>query len=122
MQFTKIGLTLPWLLLAATPVLAQINAGTLPPTPSPPFQLTKVAEFDLPWRIAFLPDGRMLITEKTGKLFLASQSGQKLEVRGVPQVLSQSQNGLLGVYLSPRRDTPPPPAAAPRAGWRRNRR
>ena len=101
MQFTKIGLPLPWLLLAATPVFAQINAGTLSPTPSPPFQLTKVAEFDLPWRIAFLPDGRMLITEKTGKLFLASQSGQKLEVRGVPQVLSQSQNGLLGVYLSP---------------------
>ena len=101
MPFTKLGLTLPWLLLAATPVFAQINAGTLPPTPSPPFQLTKVAEFDLPWRIAFLPDGRMLITEKTGKLFLASQSGQKLEVRGVPQVLSQSQNGLLGVYLSP---------------------
>ncbi|MDE2415126.1 MAG: PQQ-dependent sugar dehydrogenase [Comamonadaceae bacterium] len=100
MQLPKFGL-IPWLLLGATPVAAQINAGTLPPTPSPPFKLTKVAQFDLPWRIAFLPDGRMLITEKPGKLFLATQSGQKLEVAGVPPVLYERQNGLLGVYLAP---------------------
>lgn len=92
---------LPWLLLGATPVLAQINAGALPATASPPFKLTKVAQFDLPWRIAFLPDGRMLITEKVGKLFLATQSGRKLEVTGVPPVLFEGQNGLLGVYLAP---------------------
>jgi glucose/arabinose dehydrogenase len=92
---------LPFLLLAATPVLAQINAGALPPTPSPPFKLTKVAQFDLPWRIAFLPDARMLVTEKTGKLYLTTPTGQKLEVTGVPPVLSQGQNGLLGVYLAP---------------------
>ncbi|VTU31947.1 hypothetical protein SRS16CHR_04987 [Variovorax sp. SRS16] len=100
MPFPKFGL-IPWLLLGAAPVLAQINAGTLPPTPSPPFKLTKVAQFDLPWRIAFLPDGRMLITEKIGKLFLATPSGQKLEVTGVPPVQYQDQNGLLGVYLAP---------------------
>lgn len=100
MQFQKFGL-IPWLLLGATSVVAQINAGTLPPTPSHPFKLTKVAQFDLPWRIAFLPDGRMLITEKIGKLFLATQSGQKLEVTGVPPVLYEKQNGLLGVYLAP---------------------
>jgi glucose/arabinose dehydrogenase len=100
MQFPKFGL-IPWLLLGAAPVLAQINAGSLSPTPSPPFKLTKVAQFDLPWRIAFLPDGRMLITEKIGKLFLATPSGQKLEVTGVPPVLHQNQNGLLGVYLAP---------------------
>jgi glucose/arabinose dehydrogenase len=83
------------------PAFAQVNAGNLPPTPSPPFKLSKVAEFDLPWRIAFLPDGRMLVTEKIGKVFLATQSGQKLEVTGVPAVLHQGQNGLLGVYLAP---------------------
>ena len=71
------------------------------PTPSPPFKLTQVAQFDLPWRIAFLPDGRMLITEKIGKLFLATQSGQKLKVTGVPPVLHEQQNGLFGVYLAP---------------------
>ena len=100
MQLSKFGLILGWL-VGSAPVLAQINAGTLPPTPAPPFKLTKIAEFELPWRIAFLPDGRMLITEKTGKLFLVTQSGQKLEVTGVPPVLSEDQNGLLGVYLAP---------------------
>ncbi len=100
MQFSKLSL-IPCVLLAATPVLAQINAGALPASASPPFKLTKVAQFDLPWRIAFLPDGRMLITEKGGKLFLATQAGQKLEVTGVPPVLYQSQNGLLGVYIAP---------------------
>ncbi|MFL6681656.1 MAG: PQQ-dependent sugar dehydrogenase [Burkholderiaceae bacterium] len=87
--------------MTATSAFAQINAGNLPPTPSPPFKLTKVAEFDLPWRIAFLPDGRMLVTEKIGKLFLATQSGQKIEVTGVPPVQHAGQNGLLGVYLAP---------------------
>ena len=99
MHFQKFGL-ISWLFLA-TPAFAQINAGTLPPTPSPPFKLTKVARFDLPWRIAFLPDGRMLITEKIGKLFLVTPTGQKLEVTGVPPVQYEKQNGLLGVYLAP---------------------
>src|SRR5258705_13878974 len=100
MRLPKSGL-IPWLLMAATPVLAQINAGTLPATASPPFKVSKVAQFDLPWRIAFLPDGRMLVTEKVGKLLLAAQDGQKLEVTGVPHVLHENQNGLLGVYLAP---------------------
>jgi glucose/arabinose dehydrogenase len=100
MPFQKSGL-LPWLLLGAAPAMAQVNAGALPPTPSPPFKLAKVAQFDLPWRIAFLPDGRLLVTEKTGKLFLATQSGQKIEVTGVPPVFYEKQNGLLGVYLAP---------------------
>lgn len=100
MPSSKFGLTLA-LLLGTTSVVAQINAGPLPPSPSLPFKLTKVARFDLPWRIAFLPDGRMLITEKIGKLFLVTQAGEKLEVTGVPPVLYQSQNGLLGVYVAP---------------------
>ncbi len=100
MPLPKSGVLLPCL-LGAAPVLAQINAGPLPPTSSPPFKLTKVAQFDLPWRIAFLPDGRMLVTEKPGKLFLVTQAGRKLEVAGVPPVFYEKQNGLLGVYLAP---------------------
>jgi glucose/arabinose dehydrogenase len=89
------------MLLAAPPVLAQINAGPLSPTANLPFNVTKVATFDLPWRMAFLPDGRMLITEKGGKVFLATPTGQKTEVTGVPAVQFEKQNGLLGVYLAP---------------------
>ena len=92
-----------WLLamLATTPAFAQINAGALTPTAEKPFALTKMAEFNLPWRIAFLPDGRMLITEKGGKLFLATQTGEKTEVSGVPAVQFGGQNGLLGIYAAP---------------------
>ncbi|MEO8306632.1 MAG: PQQ-dependent sugar dehydrogenase [Pseudomonadota bacterium] len=92
-----------WLLaaLATTPALAQINAGALAPTDAKPFAVTRVAEFNLPWRIAFLPDGRMLITEKGGKIFIATQQGQKTQVTGVPAVQFGGQNGLLGIYLSP---------------------
>lgn len=80
---------------------AQINAGELPSNSNLPFTMTKVATFDLPWRLAFLPDGRMLVTEKVGHLFLATQQGAKTEVGGVPPVYYQGQNGLLGVFLSP---------------------
>jgi aldose sugar dehydrogenase len=92
-----------WLLalFMATPALAQMNAGGLAPTEDKPFAVTKVAEFNLPWRMAFLPDGRILLTEKGGKVFIATQQGAKTEVSGVPPVQFGGQNGLLGIYLSP---------------------
>ena len=54
------------LALTSTAARAQINAGDQKPEASLPFTMTQVATFNLPWRIAFLPDGRMLITEKPG--------------------------------------------------------
>lgn len=93
--------TMLLLLLPAWPAFAQINAGPLPATQNAPFVVTKVAQFNLPWRMAFLADGRVLITEKRGRLFLATPAGQKTEVTGVPAVQFERQNGLLGVYLAP---------------------
>ncbi|HTJ29154.1 MAG TPA: PQQ-dependent sugar dehydrogenase, partial [Acidobacteriaceae bacterium] len=55
----------------------------------------------LPWRIAFLPDGRMLITEKVGGLWLVTQRGEKTPVANIPEVEWKGQGGMLGVYLSP---------------------
>src|SRR5471032_1759955 len=89
------------LALASTSVDAQINAGEQKPTPILPFTMTEVATFNLPWRIAFLPDGRMLITEKVGPLWLVTQQGVKTPVTNVPAVLSAGQGGMLGVYTSP---------------------
>ena len=63
--------------------------------------MTQVATFNLPWRIAFLPDGRMLITEKVGPVWLVTQQGAKTPVANVPAVLYQGQGGMLGVFLSP---------------------
>ena len=82
-------------------VYAQTNAGEQKPDPDLPFTITQVATFDLPWRIAFLPDGRMLITEKVGRLDLVTPQGVKAEVGGVPPAYYQGQNGMLGVFLSP---------------------
>src|SRR5918912_544548 len=81
---------------------AQINAGELKPEATLPFTMTQVATFALPWRIAFLPDGRMLITEKVGPVWLVTQQGDKTLVAGTPPVYWQGQNGMLGVFVSPR--------------------
>src|SRR5437773_9333939 len=89
------------LTLASAPARAQVNAGELKPEPSLPFTMTEVATFKLPWRLAFLPDGRMLITEKVGPVWLVTQKGEKTPVDNVPPVLWQGQGGMLGVFLSP---------------------
>jgi glucose/arabinose dehydrogenase len=67
--------------------------------------MTTVATFELPWRLAFLPDGRMLITEKVGPVWLVSQKGEKVPVSNTPPVYWQGQSGMLGVFLSPHYDT-----------------
>ncbi|MDH5235059.1 MAG: PQQ-dependent sugar dehydrogenase [Gemmatimonadota bacterium] len=87
-------------LLSAT-AHAQVNAGGKAPEADLPFTMTQVATFNLPWRIAFLPDGRMLVTEKVGPVWLVTQSGEKTPVANVPRVLWQGQGGMLGVYTSP---------------------
>src|SRR5580693_4630796 len=90
-----------FLALAATQANAQINAGEQKPEPDLPFTMTQVTTLNLPWRIAFLPDGRMLITEKVGALWLVTQKGDKTPVTNVPAVLWKGQGGMLGVFLSP---------------------
>jgi len=80
---------------------AQINAGEQKSDPNLPFKMEQVTTLDLPWRIAFLPDGRMLITEKVGGMELVTQKGEKSPVANVPAVLYRGQGGMLGVFLSP---------------------
>jgi glucose/arabinose dehydrogenase len=90
-----------FLALASTQANTQINAGEQKPEPSLPFDMTQVTTLDLPWRIAFLPDGRMLITEKVGALWLVTQQGAKTPVTNVPATLVEGQGGMLGVFLAP---------------------
>src|SRR5690242_12476496 len=89
------------LALVSSPAWAQVNAGEQKPEADVPFTMTTVTTFTLPWRMAFLPDGRMLITEKVGPVWLVTQQGQKTLVANTPPVYWQGQNGMLGVYLSP---------------------
>jgi aldose sugar dehydrogenase len=91
--------------LAAIQAHAQINAGTQQPEAHVPFNMTQVTTLSLPWRIAFLPDGRMLITEKVGGMQLVTQQGAKTPVANVPAVEFKGQGGMLGVFVSPRYDS-----------------
>jgi aldose sugar dehydrogenase len=55
-----------------------------------------------PWGIAFLPDGRLLITQKEGTMRIATTAGQLSEpITGLPPVNSSGQGGLLGITLDP---------------------
>ena len=87
--------------VASAAPMAQFNAGEQKSETNLPFTMTEVAKFGLPWRIAFLPDGRMLITEKVGPLWLVTQQGVKTAVTNVPPALYGGQGGMLGVYVSP---------------------
>jgi glucose/arabinose dehydrogenase len=66
------------------------------------FTLTPIATFREPWAMAFLPDGRVLVTEKRGALKLHSiDGGQSLDVSGVPAVAYGGQGGFGDVVLHP---------------------
>ncbi|MBA3316617.1 MAG: PQQ-dependent sugar dehydrogenase [Gemmatimonadales bacterium] len=55
-----------------------------------------------PWALAFLPDGRMLVTERPGRLRLVEKGGQLSQpLGGVPQVAARGQGGLLDVAIDP---------------------
>jgi glucose/arabinose dehydrogenase len=67
-----------------------------------PFQVQVVADFESPWAMTFLPDGRLLITEKAGTLYLVSADGQqRTRVDGIPAVASEGQGGFMDVVLHP---------------------
>src|ERR1700723_531555 len=99
MKLTKVPLLFTLMSMASW---AQVNVGEQKPEASLPFTLTTTSTFELPWRIAFLPDGRMLVTEKVGPVWLVSQKGEKISpVARTPAVYWEGQNGMHGIYLSP---------------------
>jgi len=90
-------------MLIRTLCLALLLASTLPATAQDdqPFETTVITAFDEPWSLAFLPDGRLLVTEKKGRLLLVSQDGGKSLVSGTPDVDYGGQGGLGDVALHP---------------------
>jgi len=61
-----------------------------------------VEGLDQPWSLAFLPDRRMLVTERPGRLNLIGRDFKRSNVEGVPRVYASGQGGLLEVALHPR--------------------
>ena len=67
-------------------------------------QVTELnAELQSPWGMAFLPDGRLLVSQKSGSIAVLSRDGRRIEqtITGLPRVASQGQGGLLDVALDP---------------------
>ncbi len=69
------------------------------------FRVVRVVEgLEHPWGLGFLPDGRMLVTERPGRLRVVGKNGrlESLPVAGLPQVTPHGQGGLMDVALHPR--------------------
>ena len=66
-------------------------------------EVTKIARgLAFPWALAFLPDGRMLVTERPGTMrFIAPDGAVSAPLAGVPEVYANGQGGLLDVALAP---------------------
>jgi glucose/arabinose dehydrogenase len=82
--------------------------GTAMPSPQPQptagvvTAVTVARGLENPWGLAFLPDGRMLVTERPGRLRIVTAAGQVGEpVSGVPAVQARGQGGLLDVEIDP---------------------
>lgn len=107
------------LLLTTSALLAACGGGggsppittpppSAPPSPDPvettkPFRAESWATFDEPWAMTFLPDGRLLVTEKSGKLKLFNPTTRTAgDIAGVPAVAYAGQGGLGDVILHPR--------------------
>ena len=91
------------ILCVALPAQAQAPRS---PTPAPLkgiVQVETVAKgLEHPWGLTFLPDGRMLVTERPGRLRSVNRDGRVSEpLGGVPTVFARGQGGLLDVALSP---------------------
>jgi glucose/arabinose dehydrogenase len=72
-------------------------------TPAQNLEVTVLADrLENPWGLAFLPDGRMLLTERVGRLWLLDAGGRKLaQIRNVPPSFVKLQGGLFDVAPHP---------------------
>lgn len=75
------------------------------PQPAPPVNMVISEHYtglSSPWGMAFLPDGRLLITERTGSLRILNAEGElTAPISGVPSVYANAQGGLLDVAIDP---------------------
>ncbi|WP_025770498.1 PQQ-dependent sugar dehydrogenase [Thioalkalivibrio sp. HK1] len=58
-----------------------------------------VEDLITPWGFGFLPDGRIVITERGGRILLAKEGSETIEVDGGPEVVARGQGGLLDVMV-----------------------
>ncbi len=93
-------LALPIALIAGASNAAAPAVADTPPSAAP-FTRTVVADFDSPWAMTFLPDKRMLVTEKKGEMLLVSADGKSRQTVATITVDSAGQGGLMDIVLAP---------------------
>ena len=76
------------------------QAGETPPS-AKPFRATVVADFVSPWALAFLPDDRIVVTEKAGQMILLSPDGKRRQTIATLPVYAAGQGGLMDVVPAP---------------------
>jgi len=80
---------------------ANATAGASPVAPGRPFAVQEMGRFNEPWAMAFLTDGRALVTERPGRLLLWREGAAAVPVQGVPKVDHGGQGGLGDVIVHP---------------------
>jgi glucose/arabinose dehydrogenase len=89
-------------LALATPLVVQADAPVAQTAQGPVRLVTVATGLENPWGIAFLPDGRALVTERPGRLRIVAKDGKLgRPLEGVPAVHVLNQGGLLDVALDP---------------------
>jgi glucose/arabinose dehydrogenase len=88
---------------AAQPASAVITDAPAPAKPSKIKVETFAGGLDHPWGMQFLPDGRLLVTERLGRMRLIAKDGRLSPpiLEGLPEVAAVGQGGLLDVLLAP---------------------
>jgi len=102
-QSTGFALAVLLSLVALLPAYAQAPRSPTPAPLSGVVQVETVAKgLEHPWALEFLPDGRILVTERPGRLRIVARDGRLSKaLDGVPRVFARGQGGLLDIALDP---------------------
>ena len=67
-----------------------------------PYQTETIwPDITIPWGMVQLPNGKMLATERSGKLWLLTEGKPSIEITGLPEIHDNGQGGLLDIALHP---------------------
>ncbi len=102
MRHSIISLALLSAILPACALAGTGDTETVTGTKGTTVTLTELETFDGAWAMTFLPDGRALVTEQSGRLWLLDRNGAKAgEIKGLPKVTERGQGGLGDIIVDP---------------------
>lgn len=78
-----------------------LQTGVQAPKPDMPVTTIIAENLEVPWSIAFLPDGDMLVTERVGRIQRVTMQGKKTLIATLPDVKQIGESGLHGIVLHP---------------------